>query len=100
VSNARIFTLPDTMNRQWRVFADDLRAQARAGGATHAETEHAVSVVQPLFLRYGTPKAPDVAGLSGDDAVASVNAWARDLVGGIMTELIAREIELHRLGAR
>lgn len=95
-----VLRLPDTMHRQWRVFADDLRAQARAGGATHAETEHAVRVVHPLFLEYGTPRAPSVAGLSGDEAVVTVNEWARDLLGGLMTELIAREIELHRLGAR
>lgn len=95
-----VIRLPDTMHRQWRVFADDLRAQALRAGATHAEIEHAVLTVHPLFLEYGTPTAPSVAGLSGDDAVATVNAWARDLLGGLMTELIAREIELHRLGAR
>lgn len=88
------------MHRQWRVFADDLHANALRAGATHAEAEHAVRVVHPLFLAYGTPKAPSVAGLAGDEALATVNAWARDLLGGLMTELIAREIELHRLGAR
>ncbi len=100
--SAKVFELPDTMHRQWRVIESDLRAYfAALRVLSSEELEHTVSVLQPLFLKYAfQSKTFSSDEAPGSDVAQAISDWVRDLVGGLLLEVAKREIELMRAGRR
>lgn len=98
MSGAQVFQLPDTMERQWRVIEPDLRRALAEGLCTPAETEHIVTTMKPMYLQVATAKSEDISAMSPDEAVASVDAWVKGLLYGLLVQIVARELTLLRAG--
>lgn len=98
MSGAQVFQLPDSMQRQWRAVEVDLRRALAAVRCTEAEAEHIVCTMRPMYLELATAKSEDISTMTGDDAVASVEAWVKGLLYGLLVQIAARELTLLRAG--
>ena len=94
---SNVHQLPDSMERQWRVFDDAVRRGLVSGGCTGHEIDTALMALKPIYLEAATPKA--FSG-TGDQVVESLNTWVHDMVATLLIVLAVREIELQRAGAR
>lgn len=86
--------LPDGMHRQWRVYEKRLRAELAGAECSPDEVEHVCLVVKGLYLKYAKPTK--IAGKDLDSALQSLNDWVYQQVGGLLMEVVAREVKLFR----
>lgn len=92
---SNVHELPDSMQRQWRVFDRILKAElAMEGGYTVAEINHACVKLKPIYLEYSQPKD-----FSGDPnkVLLELNTWVRTQIIGLLLTIAARDVELFRL---
>jgi len=91
----KVHQLPDSMQRQWRVFEGKLREWlATDAGCTAAEIDHACAQLKPLYLQFAQPKT-----FSGDpeEVLLGLNSWVQTQLIGLMQVISVRDIELYRL---
>lgn len=92
---SNVHELPDSMQRQWRVFEGMLKAGlATEGGCTAAEINHACAKLKPIYLQYAQPK--DFSG-DPEKVLQEFNTWVRTQIGGLLLTIAARDVELFRL---
>lgn len=93
--NDKVHQLPDSMQRQWRVFEGHLRTWlATDAGCTAAEIDHACAQLKPFYLQFAQPKQ-----FSGDPekVLLEFNSWVQEQLIGLMQIITVRDIELYRL---
>ena len=96
--NTNIISLPDSMQRQWRVYERGLGHHMRQNGAGTDEISHVLEALKPVFLRYATQNlSATIDPTNPEAAVMQLNAWVHGIVGGLLEEVAAREIQLFRL---
>lgn len=93
-----IIALPDSMQRQWRVYERALGHHMRRNGADTNEISHVLQALKPVFLQYATQNlSASIDSMNPDAAVTQLNAWVQGIVGGLLEEVAAREVRLFRL---
>lgn len=91
-----IVQLPDSFERQWRVYEGQLRAHfSQPGAATPDEVEYLTAQLKPIYLDAARMEFSSSA--TGDALVRELNTWVNRQVASMMLEIAARDIELHRL---
>lgn len=94
-----VVELPDSMQRQWRVYEKMLDDFMRAHGSGAGEIAHVLRNVKPVFLQYATQNLSAPLDPADPDAVVrQLNAWVQGIVCGLLEEVVAREIRLFRAG--
>ena len=92
---SNVHELPDSMQRQWRVFDRILKAGlATESGCTAAEINHVCAKLKPIYLKYSQPKD-----FSGDPnkVLLELNTWVRTQISELLLTIAARDVELFRL---
>jgi len=92
---SNVHQLPDSMQRQWRVFEGHLRkTMATECGCTAAEINYTCAQLKPIYLKYSQPND-----LSGDPnkLLLELNTWVRTQINGLLLTVAARDVELFRL---
>lgn len=93
MSANNVIQLPDSMQRQWRVYEDVLRRELGAIGVDSAVSGVALERVKPLYLHHAKPKEiPE--GASRDEQLKVVNEWVSQFGSGLLMEVLIREIQL------
>lgn len=89
-----IHQLPDSMQRQWRVFERVLKNFMVEASCSAAEIDYALGQLKPLYLRYAQPNQ-----FSGDPetVLKELNEWVQTQLSGLMQVIVARDVELFRL---
>lgn len=94
--SAEIVQLPDTMERQWRVYETALQKLMRKNGIDAEVAKTALSTVKQIYLRCATPH--DIPKVSDPEAILlEVNRWVSRLGTDLLTEIIVREVALINL---
>lgn len=93
-----VIGFPETMTRQWHIFERVIGDVLADLGLPDDEITHALSVIRPIYLRFGKPE--NFKGTTAEEAVDSLNRWVQQLTSGLLLEVVSRELELYRLGAR
>jgi hypothetical protein len=91
---SNVHQLPDTMQRQWRVFDGMLKDGLATGGCTAAEINYACAQLKPIYLHYSQPK--DFSG-DPEKVLVEFNTWVRTQIFGLLQIVAVRDIELFRL---
>ena len=94
-STSKVIAFPDSMERQWGVFERELRAEYLATNSDLAELDHVLQQIKPLYIEQATPRAFVMN--NPDEVLAAINEWVHGLVWGLLTALLACEIDLYRL---
>lgn len=93
---AEVIQLPDTMERQWRVYESAIQKLMRESGIDAEVGKVALGRVKPIYLRCATPLA--IPHVSDPEAVLKqINSWASQLGTGLLVEIILREVALINL---
>jgi hypothetical protein len=101
MSSTNVVELPDPMRRQWRVVSEDLRRWLLAEAiVSPVEAEGLLLSVEPVYLKWAVPKAFPIGNLNADGYAQVINDYFRQLLQGLLTEIVAREIMLIRAGLR
>lgn len=90
---SNITTLPDSFERQWRVYEGDLRAHFATTGTSPEELAYVLGRLKPLFLQ--SARTPFDG--SGENLVRDLNTWVKSQVGTMMLQVALRDVELFRL---
>ncbi len=96
MSADKVIQLPDSMQRQWRVFEALLRRELGAAGVDHTIADLALERVKPLYLRHAKPN-PIPEGASPEEQLKAINDWVTQFGGFLLLEILIREIELINL---
>lgn len=92
---SNVHELPDSMQRQWRVFEGMLKAVlATEGDCTAAEITYVCAQLKPIYLKFSQPK--DFSGDPGK-VLVELNTWVQAQIGGLLQTLAVRDLELYRL---
>lgn len=95
---AKVISLPDRMERQWRVYETGLRTRMKESGIDSTMAEYALARLKPVYMRYSLVRVVEIpAEASPDQAVKIVNDWLSQLGSGLMLEILLRDVELYRL---
>lgn len=95
-----VVTLPDSMQRQWRVYELGLGDHLRKYGCAADEVAHVLESLKPVFLQYATQNLTTTVNPADPGAVVrELNAWVHGIVSGLLEEVAAREVRLYRLGS-
>jgi hypothetical protein len=92
---SNITQLPDSFERQWRVYEGQLQTHFAAAGASLDEIDHAAAKLKPIYL--DAARMNFTSGATGDALVQELNAWVNQQVFGMMTHIALRDVELYRL---
>ncbi len=96
MSTNKVIELPDSMQRQWRVFEALLRREMGAAGVDPAVSDIALERIKPLYLRHAKPNdIPD--GASPEEKLKAINDWVTQFGGSLLLEILIREIQLINL---
>lgn len=96
MSADNVTQLPDSMQRQWRVFEALLRRELGAVGVDPAVSDVALERIKPLYLRHAKPsEIPD--GASPEEQLKAFNDWVTQFGAGLLLEILIREIQLINL---
>lgn len=96
MNDNKVIELPDSMQRQWRVFEALLRRELGAVGVDHDVADAALGRIKPLYLRHAKPnEIPD--GASPDEQLKAINDWVTQFGCGLLLEILIREIQLINL---
>lgn len=96
MSADKVVQLPDSMQRQWRVFEAPLRRELGAAGVDPDVADVALERIKPLYLRHAKPNPiPDDA--SPEERLKAINDWVTQFGGGLLLEILIREIQLINL---
>lgn len=90
-----IVQLPDSFERQWRVYEGQLRAHYSQQGATLDEVEYALVRLKPIYLDAASMNFTSFA--TGDVMMRELNTWVNKQVFTMMTYIAVRDVELYRL---
>lgn len=90
-----ITKLPDSFERQWRVYEGQLRAHFAAAGASCDEIEHVAAKLKPIYL--GSARMSFTTDATGETLVRELNTWVNKQVLGMMIHIALRDVELYRL---
>lgn len=93
---SNVFRLPDTHEREWRVYAEQLQcALAKFGCANDPEIAYAMDKLKQAFM-FANRNPLQVDG-SPEQCLAALNAWVQTQVFALMMEIFRRDVELYRL---
>lgn len=96
MSADNVIRLPDSMQRQWLVFEGILRRELGAAGVDPDVADAALERIKPLYLRHAKPNdIPD--GASPEERLKAINDWVTQFGGGLLLEILIREIQLINL---
>lgn len=96
MSADNVVQLPDSMQRQWRVFEALLRREFPAAGFDPDVVDIALERIKPLYLKHARPNPiPDDA--SPEDRLMAINDWVTQFGAGLLLEILIREIQLINL---
>lgn len=96
MNDNKVIELPDSMQRQWRVFEAMLRRELGAAGVDPAVSDIALDRIKPLYLRHAKPnEIPE--GASPDEQLKAINDWVTQFGTGLLLEILIREIQLINL---
>ena len=92
-----IVRLPDSMQRQWRVYEPLLKEFMRSIECDEEEINYACEKLKPLYLKFAAPKQ-----FSGDPEkiLVELNVWVQVQILGLMQTVLVRDVELFRLRGR
>jgi hypothetical protein len=91
-----VVSLPESMERQWQLFANELRRQFVRKGADPEMIEAILARVRPVYMSHVKPtQIPDGADL--ETVIKLLNQWVFEFGSGLLMEIVVREIELFRL---
>ncbi len=91
-----VVSLPDRMERQWRVYESNIQELMRENGIDADVGKVALARVKPIYLRCA--KSHAIPHVSDPEAVLQeVNRWASQLGTGLLMEIILREVALINL---
>lgn len=91
---SNVHHLPDSMQRQWRIFEGLLRDCLATEGCTDAEINYTCAQLKPLYLQFAQPK--DFSG-DPEKVLVEFNTWVQAQIIGLLQTVAARDIELFRL---
>lgn len=86
--------LPDSMQRQWRVYEGLLKDCLATGGCTAAEINYACTQLKPIYLQYSQPKEIP---MDPETVLKELNDWVQAQIFGLLQIIVVRDIELFRL---
>lgn len=94
LSTTNVVFLPDSMQRQWRLFEQELKEAMQFSGSDANEINYVIEQVKPIYLEYAKPNC-----FSGDHekVLEEFNTWVRKQTSGFLNIIIFKEIELYRL---
>ncbi len=93
-----VVQLPDSFERQWRVYEGLLRNALDAHSTSKSGADYAMSKMKLIFIRSNRyPFDKDQISGKPDDIVADLNAWVKAQVFSLMLEVVARDVELFQL---
>lgn len=94
MSIANVVALPDSMERQWRLFEQELKELMQSSGCDANEINYVFEQVKPIYLEYAKPNC-----FSGnpEKLLEELNFWVRKQTFGFLNIIIAKEVELYRL---
>lgn len=91
-----VVQLPEAMERQWQLFAKELRRQFALKNSDPEMVEAILERIKPVYMRHTKPnRIPDDADL--DTSIKLLNQWVFEFGSGLLMEILIREIELFRL---
>ena len=96
MSAGKVAQLPDSMQRQWRVFEALLRRELGAVGVDPDVADVALERIKPLYLQHAKPN-PIPEDASPEEQLKAINDWATQFGGGLLLEILIREIQLINL---
>ena len=90
----KVTRLPDSMQRQWRVYEEALGAELQIAGCQQDEINHVLTVLKPAYLNYAKPNK-----FYGDaeTVLQELSDWVKDVTGGLLIALAMKELELYRV---
>ncbi len=94
-----VVTFPDRMHRQWKVFEDMFNESFHDSAVGEQESALALENLKPIFLRYARAEPAQLT-CDPEDVLRDLNAYVFRLAGGLMIEILTRQIELQRLRRR
>lgn len=91
---SNIVQLPDSMQRQWRIFESALQDWLKSEGCSQQEIAHSCEKLKPIYLKFAQPKQ-----FSGDPEkiLLEFNDWVQDQTFGLLATVAVRDVELFRL---
>lgn len=96
MNDNKVIELPDSMQRQWRVFEAMLRRELSAAGVDPDVADVALERIKPIYLRHAKPnEIPN--GASPEEQMKAINDWVTQFGGGMLLEILIREIQLINL---
>ncbi len=96
MSADNVVQLPDSMQRQWRVFEGPLRRGLDVAGVAPDVADVALERIKPLYLRHAKPN-PIPEDASPEEQLKAINDWVTQFGGGLLLEILIREIQLINL---
>lgn len=90
-----ITELPDSFERQWRVYEGQLRAFYSPHGVAPNEFEYAAGRLKPIYLE--AARMSFTSSATHEVMVRELNTWVNRQVFSMMAHLVARDIQLYRL---
>lgn len=96
MSADKVIQLPDSMQRQWRVFEALLRRELGAAGVDPDVSDVALERIKPLYLKHAKPN-PIPEDASPEEQLKAINDWVTQFGGGLLLEILIREIQLINL---
>lgn len=93
---SNITRLPDSFERQWRVYEGELREHFAAADATPDEIDHVAACLKPIYMQSARMSFSRNSS-DGEQVVRDLNAWVQSQVFRLMLEVAIRDIELYRL---
>lgn len=96
---SNVVEFPDPGVRAWSVLERGMsRILIEEEGYPATEVAQALAVLRPIYLQYAhTERCDSLEGMTGEEAVQAINAWATRIFTGLMGEVLRREMELSRL---
>lgn len=92
----KVIQLPDSMQRQWRVFEALLRRELGAVGVDPDVADVALERIKPIYLRHAKPN-PIPEDASPEEQLRAFNDWVTQFGTGMLLEIMIREIQLINL---
>ena len=89
--------LPDSMQRQWRIYEAELRNAMVSAEVSEDAITHACEQIKPVYLRYAQPAKFNVDHGDPEKAVHELNDWVFAQIFGLLQVLAVREVELFQL---
>lgn len=93
---SNVLQFPDSGVRAWAVLERRLSSiLVREEGYPEDQVSQALAVLRPVYLQYAhTERCESFEGMTVEQVVQAINAWATRVFIGMMGEVLRREMEL------